>query len=269
MDELGLGTKATRADIINKLVSRYYIHGNPLQPTKTAYAVVDTLEKYSPSIVNPDMTRRLEEDMDKISDGSIAEEAVLSESRELLSDIFNELEKNNEQISQSLRTGLIEDKTVGKCQICGSDLTIRKSRKGSRFIGCNGYPDCTFSIPLPKTGQVVVTDKMCDEHQMYKIKIVTEGKRPWELGCPKCNFLEWEQKQKELEQEDPEAFRRKRAGISKLSDISGLGQVSLKKLNDAGIETIDDLISADSGALAEETKISIKNIEKWKGAVSS
>ena len=146
---------------------------------------------------------------------------------------------------------------------------IRKSKKGARFIGCNGYPDCTFSIPLPRTGQVVVTDKMCDEHRMYRIKIITEGKRPWELGCPACNFTEWSQKQKELEKEDPEAFRQKMSKIKKLDDISGLGRVSLKKLNDAGIETLDDLMNADPESLARSAGLSAKNIEKWKAAVSS
>ncbi|WNY23095.1 DNA topoisomerase 1 [Methanimicrococcus hongohii] len=284
MDDMGIGTKATRADIINKLVSRYYVHGNPLQPTNMAYSVIDTLEEYAPTIVKPDMTKQLEADMDKISEGAISESDVLKESREMLNSIFDELEKNHEEIGKSLQSGLREDKIVGKCQSCGSDLSIRKSKKGARFIGCNGYPECSFSLPVPRTGQVVVTDKMCDEHQMYKIKIITEGKRPWELGCPQCNFIEW---QKKLEEDakngivaETSAERTKRikkekaaakaereakaANPAELSDIKGLGTASLQKLNDAGIMTLSDFKSADSGKLSKETGISMKNIEKWK-----
>ncbi|MDV0445909.1 DNA topoisomerase 1 [Methanimicrococcus sp. At1] len=284
MDDMGIGTKATRADIINKLVSRYYVHGNPLQPTNVAYSVIDTLEEYAPTIVKPDMTKQLETDMDKISEGEISEADVLKESREMLNNVFDDLEKNHEDIGRSLQSGLREDRVVGKCQRCGSDLTIRKSKKGARFIGCNGYPDCDFSLPVPRTGQVVVTDKMCDEHQMYKIKIITEGKRPWELGCPQCNFIEWQKKLEEDEKNgivaETSAERAKRirkekaaakaereakaANPEELSDIKGLGTASLQKLNDAGILTLSDLTAADSAKLSKETGISSKNIEKWK-----
>ncbi len=284
MDDMGIGTKATRADIINKLVSRYYIHGNPLQPTNMAYSVIDTLEQYAPTIVKPDMTKQLEADMDKISEGQISESDVLKESREMLNGVFDDLEKNHEDIGRSLQSGLREDRIVGKCQCCGSDLIIRKSKKGSRFIGCSGYPECDFSLPVPRTGQVVVTDKMCDEHQMYKIKIITEGKRPWELGCPQCNFIEWQKKIEEDEKNgivaETSAERTKRikkekaaakaereakaANPTELSDIKGLGTASLQKLNDAGVMTLADLTSADAGQLSRETGISQKNIEKWK-----
>jgi len=287
MDDMGIGTKATRADIINKLVSRYYIHGNPLQPTNMAYSVIDTLEEYAPTIVKPDMTKQLEADMDQISEGQIKEFDVLKESREMLNNIFDELEKNHEAIGQSLQSGLREDRIVGKCQRCGSDLSIRKSKKGSRFIGCNGYPDCDFSLPVPRTGQVVVTDKMCDEHQMFKIKIITEGKRPWELGCPQCNFIEWQKKLEEDEKngivaetsaERAKRFKREKEAAraereakaqnpEELSDIRGLGSVSLQKLNDAGILTLQDFAGADVSEIAKKTGISLKNIEKWKESI--
>ncbi|WNY24750.1 DNA topoisomerase 1 [Methanolapillus millepedarum] len=284
MDDLGLGTKATRADIINKLISRYYIHGNPLQPTKMAYAVVDTLEQYTPTIVKPEMTKRLEEDMDKISEGKIKEGDVLAESREMLNIIFEDLEKNSEDIAKSLQSGLLEDKIVGKCQLCDSDLIIRKSKKGSRFIGCSGYPDCSYSLPLPRTGQVVVTDKMCDEHKMAKIKIITEGKRPWEFGCPACNFNDWERQKEEADKKGQtmipfgEAVKKAQARAKAksksetpetLSDIKGLGEASLKKLNDAKVETIEDLAAANTEKLAKKTGISVKNLDKWKEAANA
>jgi DNA topoisomerase-1 len=116
----------------------------------------------------------------------------------MLGGVFKDMDKNKELISESLRNGLYEDRIIGTCKKCSSDLIIRKSRKGSRFIGCSGYPNCDFSLPLPKTGQIVVTDKQCEQHGLYFIKIVTKGKRPWDIGCPHCNFIEW---QKKLEEE--------------------------------------------------------------------
>jgi DNA topoisomerase-1 len=76
MEELGLGTKATRHEIISKLYSRAYVHGNPLQPTKTAYAVVEALEKicsyrYTKQEIDQ---ASLKQTMDKIAEGQIPEE---------------------------------------------------------------------------------------------------------------------------------------------------------------------------------------------------
>jgi len=198
MEDLGLGTKSTRHEIISKLYSRAYVVGNPLQPTRTAYAVIEALEKYANTITKPEMTSKLEKDMDEISEGKIKEDFVIQESREMLGGVFKDMDKNKDLIGESLRNGLYEDRIIGTCKKCSSDLIIRKSRKGSRFIGCSGYPKCDFSLPLPKTGQIVVTDKQCEQHGLYFIRIVTKGKRPWDIGCPHCNFIEW---QKKLEEE--------------------------------------------------------------------
>ncbi len=198
MEDLGLGTKSTRHEIISKLYSRAYVVGNPLQPTRTAYALIEALEKYANTITKPEMTSKLELDMDQISEGKITEEYVVKESRDMLDEVFKDLSKNKELISESLRSGLYEDRIIGTCSKCSSDLIIRKSRKGSRFIGCSGYPKCDFTLPLPKSGQIVVTEKRCDEHGLYHIRIINKGKRPWDVGCPHCNFIVW---QKKLEDE--------------------------------------------------------------------
>lgn len=261
MEELGLGTKATRHDIISKLYSRAYVHGNPLQPTKTAYAVVEALEEYAATITKPDMTSKLEEDMDKIAEGNIKEDDVVQESREMLDSVFEDLEKNKEDISESLRTGLREDKVVGTCQKCGSQLMVRRSKRGSRFIGCEGYPDCNFSLPLPKSGQVIVTDKLCEEHGLYHIRIITPGRRPWNLGCPNCNFIEWQ-----ASQEAEKAKRPKTPRPKSITDIAGVGKVTAQKLADGGIVNVDDLVEADAFELSKTVGISVKKIKGWQDA---
>jgi len=209
MEDMGIGTKSTRHEIISKLYSRAYVVGNPLQPTKTAYAVIEALEKYANTITKPEMTSKLETDMDEISEGKITEDYVIKESREMLEEVFKDLFKNKELISESLRNGLYEDRIVGTCKKCSSDLIIRKSRKGSRFIGCSSYPKCDFTLPLPRTGQIVVTDKQCKEHGLYFIRIINKGKRPWDIGCPHCNFIEWQKKLEEEKKNNPDKVQEK------------------------------------------------------------
>jgi DNA topoisomerase-1 len=261
MEELGLGTKATRHEIISKLYSRAYIHGNPVQPTNTSFAVMDTLEEYSPTITKPDMTQTLEENMDRIAEGRIQEEKVLEESREMLKQIFLELEKNKEKIIESLHAGLREDKIVGICPECGNELMIRRSKRGGRFIGCNGYPDCNFSLPLPKSGQIVVTDKFCEKHGMYFLRIINSGKRPWDLGCPQCNFIEWQKSLQEQQAQQPE-----RKTPKSIKDIEGIGKVTAEKLEEAGISRVEDLLGANPVELAKITKLSVKKIKNWQAS---
>ncbi len=259
MEDLGLGTKATRHEIISKLYSRAYIHGNPVQPTNTSFAVMETLEKYSPTITKPDMTKLLEENMDKIAEGKIKEASVLEESREMLKQVFSELEKNRDKIVESLQAGLREDKIIGNCSLCGNELMIRRSKRGSRFIGCNNYPNCTFSLPLPKSGQIVVTDKLCEEHGIHHIRIINTGKRPWDLGCPECNFIEWQKNQKEEQAQQPKKERPK-----SIKDIEGVGKATAGKLEEAGIKSVEALIEADALELSKTIKVSVKKIKNWQ-----
>jgi len=197
MEDLGLGTKSTRHEIIQKLYDRAYVHGTPIQPTKTAYSVVDTLEKYAKMVVVPDMTSKLEGDMSDIADGKITEDTVITESKEMLDSIFDDLVTNKEKIAEGLRDGLYTDTVVGPCPECGADMVVRPSRFGM-FIGCTNYPDCKFalSIPSSKYGMVIVTDKVCEEHNLHLLMIAIAGKRPIDVGCPYCNHLKWEEAEK-------------------------------------------------------------------------
>jgi len=259
MDELGLGTKSTRHDIISKLYARAYVHGNPMKPTNTAYAVVDTLEKYASAITKPEMTQTLENDMTSISERKIKEAEVIDESRDMLTSIFRDLEENEEVIGTSLREGLRTDKIVGKCEKCGSELIIRRGRRGSRFIGCSGYPNCKFTLPLPRFGTLLVTDKECDMHHMNHVRIINKGKRPWDLGCPHCNFLEWQAKKAK----EPKPIN------DGLTNIQGIGPKTLEKLTVVGIKTTQDLLNAEIESLVEKTGLSQKKILAWRIAAKA
>ncbi len=265
MDELGLGTKSTRHDIISKLYARAYVHGNPMKPTNTAYAVVDTLEKYASAITKPEMTQTLEKDMTSISERQIKEEEVIEKSRDMLTSIFAELSKNEEEIGMSLRDGLRTDKIVGKCEKCGFELIVRRGRRGSRFIGCSGYPNCKFTLPLPKFGTILVTDKECDKHGMNHIRIINKGKRPWDLGCPHCNFLEWQTKKTNEAKKTDKA----KSNNDGLINIQGIGPKTLEKLAVAGIKTADDLLKAETDRLVEKTGLSQRRILAWQSAAKA
>jgi DNA topoisomerase-1 len=179
MEQLSLGTKSTRHEIINKLYFRKYITLSPLAPTPTAIAVVDALEGCD--VVKPKMTATLETDMDLISEGKKTLEETVKESRQMLTTVMKSLETDKEKIRTSIKNAQREQNTIGKCPKCGKSMIIRTSRKNKRFVGCTGFPDCKNTYSLPQQGAIINTGKTCKECDAPVVKVKAKGKRAWEL----------------------------------------------------------------------------------------
>jgi len=161
MDKLGLGTKSTRHDIIQKLYSRGYIENNVPIPTPIGTTVTSTLEKFATTITKPDMTAMLENDMDEIAQGNKEMQEVVKESEDMLGEIMKVLEENKTNIGKSIQDALYNQNIIGTCKDCKSDLVIIKSRRGKRFIGCSKFPKCRRSYPLPQAGKVIIKGTEC------------------------------------------------------------------------------------------------------------
>jgi DNA topoisomerase-1 len=188
MEKLGLGTKSTRHDVIQKLLSRKYVEGAPLRPTLVGRAVTDSLESHAPVITQAEMTRTLEGEMEQISLGEENRDAVIVNSRTMLHQAFDQLEANTEAIGKEIMDQTDEERIIGPCPVCGQDLRVRHLRGASQFIGCNGFPECTFNISLPPStwGLAVRAKEVCEEHKLHHVLLISKGARPWEIGCPFC-----------------------------------------------------------------------------------
>lgn len=188
MEELGLGTKATRHAIIQNLYDRGYTHSDPLVPTDLGVAVADSLTKHAQAISSPEMTAELESDMDGISEGNKTRDEVVDRSRQMLSKVMLELMANQQEVGAEIRGGVQESRTVGTCPQCGHDLRIIRAKKSKkRFVGCSNYPDCKQAYPLPQFGDIISLGTLCEHCSTPKIKVVSKGKRPWELCLdPEC-----------------------------------------------------------------------------------
>jgi len=185
MEKMGIGTKATRHDVIQKLYDRGYIEGDPPRPTRLARGVVEASEEFADLIVSEEMTAQLEADMQAIARGEATLDEVTDESREMLERVFDRLTESREELGDHLRDSLKADKTVGPCPESDHDLVIRRSRHGSYFIGCDGYPDCTFTLPLPSTGKPILLDETCPDHGLHEVKMLA-GRKTFVHGCPLC-----------------------------------------------------------------------------------
>ncbi len=190
MEELGLGTKATRHAIIQNLINRGYVKSNPLEPFEKGISVIKMLKKHAEKISSPDMTAELEMDMDGIVAGDETKEEVIQKSRVMLKEVLARLKDEKEEIAKEIKNGVKEDLKVGKCTLegCEGELVIRTSKKSKkRFVGCSAFPKCTNTFSLPQKGLILTTRDMCKSCQYPMVKVISKGKRPWELCInPEC-----------------------------------------------------------------------------------
>jgi DNA topoisomerase-1 len=189
MEDLGLGTKATRPSIIQNLYDRGYVHDDPLVPTETGIAVAQALTDFASEIASHEMTAELERSMDEISEGKVSKENVVDRSRDVLRQVYGNLENSQEEFADIVRSGIREDSVLGPCKKCGNNLTVRRARKsGKRFAGCEGYPECDQTYSLPPRGEIISLGTLCDACGSPEIKVVG-GRRPWitciDMQCPK------------------------------------------------------------------------------------
>jgi DNA topoisomerase-1 len=196
MEELRVGTKATRADIIQTLYNRGYIRKKRIEVTELGLDVIEILSKYTPLLIQANLTQELERKMEQIQNNKEKRENVLLEVVEQLKPQLEQFKKNEEFIGETLnnaiKRALMQERIVGICPNCGTgNLTIIHSRKtGKRFVGCTNYFKglCKTSFPLPQCGTVKPVSNNCKACGWPQVLVRVRGRRPWKLcfnpHCP-------------------------------------------------------------------------------------
>ncbi|MEM2099317.1 MAG: DNA topoisomerase I [Candidatus Bathyarchaeia archaeon] len=196
MQKEEIGTKATRAGIIQTLYDRKYVRDERMVVTDLGFKVVDILKKYCPAVISPELTRKLEEKMSKIQQKKESKENVLQEAIAILKPVMERLKENESaigaELAHALVTAKLEERTIGTCPLCREGkLVIMYSRKtGKRFAGCTGYFEgkCKTAFPLPQTGAVKPTGNICRHCGVPTVRVWTKGKKPWILCInPECS----------------------------------------------------------------------------------
>jgi DNA topoisomerase I len=203
LEKRELGTKATRSEIIEHLFKRNYIRQNgSIEVTGLGLKTVNVLKKYCADILDAELTRGFEEDMEKVRSGKVKEEKVLEDAEKFLTKVLNKFKKKEKEIGKELydsyKVTMKEESFIMKCK-CGGDLKITYSpRNKSYFIGCSNYPDCKETRSLPKGFLAKRTDKKCKHCDSPEVILISKGKRPWNYcinyDCPQK--VEWREKNK-------------------------------------------------------------------------
>lgn len=241
MEERGLGTKATRADIIQKLYYRGYVHGNPPEPSETGIKMYEGFKTYVPRVADSEMTAQLEAEMDQIASGEMSKDEVLTDSRDALRSAYDEMGADVDdddddapwrKFAKLVWSGMDEDRILGPCKVCeeagrtqedGSPnmlRVIRARKSGKSFVGCSGWDgenpdspdscDQTFPIPQPRFYDVHKLEETCSVcGRTPRVSVAQKFKpgRPWKLcfneDCPSME----EMKRKRAEREAAKAAK--------------------------------------------------------------
>ena len=191
MEKRGLGTKSTRASIIDTLYQRKYLKNDPCEPSQLGMAIIDALNTYAPRITTPEMTSELEDDMTKVAEGTDTQTQVVTHSRALLAGMMDGLIEHTEDLSEAIADAVTADAKIGVCPKCGRDLVVKTSAKtrGS-FAGCMVWPDCDVTYPLPQ-GRIEALEgeaAVCPDCGAPRIKVQPFRQKAYETcinpACP-------------------------------------------------------------------------------------
>ena len=197
LEEKGIGRPSTYAPTISTILNREYVvkEGRALRPTPLGEVVTGLMKDKFQDIVDPTFTAQMEEELDKVEEGSVDWKKVLSA---FYDDFEAELHKAEQELDGE-RIKVPDEVSEEICPQCGRNLVIKSGRFG-RFLACPGWPECDFTMPLvvempgkcPKcggrllkrTGKSKKTGKQytyyCCEHLNSK----DESRR--------CDFMTWD-----------------------------------------------------------------------------
>ena len=209
LEEKGIGRPSTYAPTISTILNREYVvkEGRALRPTPLGEVVTGLMKDKFQDIVDPTFTAQMEEELDKVEEGSVDWKRVLSEFYE---DFEAELHKAEQELDGE-RIKVPDEVSEEICSQCGRNLVIKSGRFG-RFLACPGWPECDFTIPLvvempgkcPKcggrllkrTGKSKKTNKQytyyCCEHLNSKDEARKCDFMTWDVpvkdNCPECGW---------------------------------------------------------------------------------
>lgn len=186
MEELGIGRPSTYAKTIDTIEERGYVKviDKKFVPTEVGIETTDKLQEFFKDIINVEYTKNMEDDLDKIAEGNM-------EWNKLLSIFYQEFEPKVEVAFKNMEKKAPEE-TGELCPNCGSPLVIKQSKYG-KFTACSNYPTCKYikSNKEEKEVKEIVSCPKCDGKILEKK--TKRGKIFY--GCsnyPKCDFASWD-----------------------------------------------------------------------------
>ena len=182
MEELKLGTKSTRPEMIEVNLERGYAvrTGRSLRATDLGMAVISLLEKAAPGLVNPRaFNREVREIMDAIASGKLHLDEALRAFRTRYLSVFDQLRAHRTLLIQEVQK-LLKQRTITQCPSCGGSMVLATGSRGGRYLLCL---NCQVRLPVPRKGDISPAG-YCPRC-FLPLFVVREKTRTYKY-CPSC-----------------------------------------------------------------------------------
>lgn len=183
LEEIGVGRPSTYAPTIGTLTNRNYVtkENKVLYPTELGEIVNEIIKSNFQDIVNIDFTAKMEEDLDKVEEGTIEWKEVI---RRFYPSFAETLATAYEKIEH---VEIEDEKTDVICENCGKNMVVKFGKFG-KFLACPGFPECRNTKPFFEDAGV--SCPLCGGNVL--IKKTKKGRKFY--GCdnnPDCGFMTW------------------------------------------------------------------------------
>ena len=192
LEEYGIGRPSTYASIISTLQQREYalLEKRRFKPTDVGRVVTKFLTQHFTRYIDYDFTARMEDQLDAIARG---EKDWIPVMKDFWTAFKQQVDAKAETVK---RSDVTQEVTEESCPDCGKSLAIRLGRRG-RFIGCTGFPDCSYTRSLQPSEEQEIPDPEivggrtcpnCDSPLVVK-----QGRYGKFIGCsayPNCKYVE-------------------------------------------------------------------------------
>ncbi len=225
LEELGIGRPSTISPTITTILARRYVEkeNKNLYVTELGEVVNQMMKEAFPTIVDVNFTANMEALLDGVEEGTVKWKTIIENFYPDLDEAVKQAEENlgeytiadevsDEVCSVCGRQMVIKygafgrflacpgfpeckntmpyfEKTGVQCPKCGKDIVIKKTRKGRRYYGCIGNPECDFmswqkpvnekcpkcgDVMLAKGKELVCANEQCGYHVLSELSHKSE-----------------------------------------------------------------------------------------------
>lgn len=182
LEELGIGRPSTYAPTITTILARRYVakENKNLYVTELGEVVNNMMKEAFPTIVDVNFTANMEALLDGVEEGSVKWKTIVANFYPDLDEAVNRAEKElpevtiadeeSEEVCELCGRNMVfkygphgrflacpgfpecrntkpyYEKIGVACPKCGKDVVLKKTRKGRRYFGCIGNPECDFMV---------------------------------------------------------------------------------------------------------------------------
>jgi DNA topoisomerase-1 len=187
LEEHGIGRPSTYAPTMQVIRDRGYVtvEDRRLHPTEEAFLLTDLLTGHFADVVDPEFTARMETQLDEIAGGR---REWVPTVREFWEPFSEQVAKGKENIPKNV------EETDIVCPESG-DMMLKRLGRNGWFLGCSGYPECKFTMPLPgeeaETIDLPGIGETCPECGQGTLTGKRSRRGPF-VGCsryPDCRYI--------------------------------------------------------------------------------